>query len=351
MKIAITADLHLVSKEEAFERYHALESIFRELSSKSVDTLIIAGDLFDRDFSNYSAFDWLCREFSDIRTLVIRGNHDFQIEQRFFSSPNIHIITSPVMMRFDSLYAFLVPFSFKNSLDEALVDYFYENPIPDDWILVGHGDYITSQRVLNPYERGLYMPLTKSSLDRFHPRRVFLGHIHRPSNYGRVIYPGSPCSVDITETGRRRFLIYDTESDSLEEIYLKSQKIYFAETLIITPYTEREEVLKLKLQDMISSWRIDANEIDRVILRLTLKGVTSDLNSVVNVIEETIKSYRLTLYGNQIDSSELKLLKEVEPERVYLLEMISETVEQMNFDGFHATKERVLEKAIEMVFK
>lgn len=350
MKIAITADLHLRRKDETPERYLALESILREIKERAVNTLIIAGDLFDRDFSNYSDFDSLCREYLDLKIIAIPGNHDYQIERRFFSSPNIEVISKPQLIDFEGVKGILIPYSFAKSLDEALVEYFHQQSQLSQWILIAHGDYITSSRVIDQYETGLYMPLTHSTINRLLPRRVFLGHIHKPSNFGKVFYPGSPCSINVTETGKRRFIIYDTYTDTVEEIYLSSQKLYFIESLLLTPYNENEEILKDEIEEMVKGWGLTDSETKRVSLRLSLKGYTSDFEKTVNSIRSIIESYGISLFENQIETSELKLLRQAEPERIFLFEKIRESIEELNFESFKTNKEKVLEKAMELIF-
>jgi DNA repair exonuclease SbcCD nuclease subunit len=63
MKIGITADLHLKSKDETPERYNALENIIADLRSKNINRLIVAGDLFDRERYNYNDFDAFCKQY------------------------------------------------------------------------------------------------------------------------------------------------------------------------------------------------------------------------------------------------------------------------------------------------
>jgi len=61
MKIAITADLHLTSRQQRPDRFAALKNIFVQLHTLQIDTLIIAGDLHDATYDNFSEFEALCR--------------------------------------------------------------------------------------------------------------------------------------------------------------------------------------------------------------------------------------------------------------------------------------------------
>ena len=62
MKIAITADIHLKTKEETPGRWDALSNILDIMLSENINTLIIAGDLFDKESQNYSDFDKFCNK-------------------------------------------------------------------------------------------------------------------------------------------------------------------------------------------------------------------------------------------------------------------------------------------------
>src|SRR5690606_34423523 len=105
------------------------------------------------------------------------------------------------------------------------------------WILVSHGTW-TENLKLEISEPGVYMPLTRRDLERHNPTWVFLGHIHKASSDKsgrRVFYPGSPCSVDISETGLRYFLIFDSETHSIAKQSVETERIYFSETILILP--------------------------------------------------------------------------------------------------------------------
>ena len=57
MKIAITADNHLRTREEHPERWLAFENILSQLDAAEIRHLVISGDLYDKEYDNYSEFD------------------------------------------------------------------------------------------------------------------------------------------------------------------------------------------------------------------------------------------------------------------------------------------------------
>lgn len=352
MKLAITADVHLKTKSETPERFNALENIFQQIKQKQINTLIIAGDLFDKEFFNYSEFDSLCRKYEEIQIIIIPGNHDYQIEKRFFTSSNIEIIRNKEIKEISGLYVLFIPYEPASSIDEALAEIGHHKKLPERWILIGHGDYITGNRELNPYEPGFYMPLTFKSISRYTPLKAILGHIHKPSEFGKVIYPGSPCGLDITETGKKSFLVYDTNSNCLERVFVQTEKIYFVESLLMLPFEKETEYLTIKINKMIESWQLTKDELKKVVLRLSLKGYTKDINETVKILNNLISECGISLYEPEgIDISGIKIINDVEIERLYLTEKVREKIENLSLDNFITSKEKLLEKTMELILK
>ena len=76
MKIAVTADVHLVPGSDGHpERLAALRDILGRLPGLGGEQLIIAGDLFDRAPQGYGEFDALCEQHPAVTIDVIPGNH------------------------------------------------------------------------------------------------------------------------------------------------------------------------------------------------------------------------------------------------------------------------------------
>ncbi len=212
MKIAFTADLHLTTGQMYPERYQALENIFQQLVDEGINTLVVAGDLFDETSRNYAEFDRLCTKYKDIKVLVVPGNHDSLLNQQEVTAVNLEIYSEPKLKNFgeNSPTFLFLPFKKGRTMGEFISGFAADLP-ENNWVLIGHGDWAEGYEP-NPFEPGVYMPLTRSDLENFKPAQVFLGHIHKAMDRGKVHYIGSPCGLDIRETGRRRFLIFDTHT-------------------------------------------------------------------------------------------------------------------------------------------
>jgi len=318
MKIAITADCHLTKIEDHPERFNALEDILRQLVELEIQHLIIAGDLFDAEQALYADFDALLskREFRHFQCFVIPGNHDANIQGRHFGAENLQILHKPSSLRLDPEgpdFLFL-PYEPLKSMGES-IEPFREDLNPNQWILVGHGDYMEGLRVPNPYEDGTYMPLTSQDLQRYQPRSVFLGHIHVPHERGLVHYPGSPCGMDISETGRRQFTIFDADQSSIERQYVNSDFIFFDETLLMLPIDDEETYIQDLASTKIEAWNLPENLRDKVRLRLKVSGYTRDKKEALKEFKRAFAGYRF-LDDAEPDGTDLNLADDPDRESI-----------------------------------
>lgn len=350
MKVALTSDVHLKKRSESPERYNALENIFQKISKKGIPVLIIAGDLFEKNYDNYSDFDELCKKYHNITVYVIPGNHDPDIENRFFNAENIKVITEPHLEEIGKISFLFIPYQAKY-MDEVVVDFSHNNTLPDRWILIGHGDYITTNRERNLYETGFYMPLTAKTINSYNPLKVILGHIHKPSEYGKVIYPGSPCGLDINETGRRRFLILDTHSLTVEEETVETDIIYFNETIQMFPTDNEIEYLENRLNKIIQKWQLSNEEYTKVKLRLSLKGYTLDKKAITEAALQFVESKGIIFYDKEgPNTSDLRVLNQLDLEKKDLLNRLNTKIEEILERGqFLSSKDDVMSKVMELI--
>ena len=126
MKIAITADVHLTSYERNPERYHALENILDQLVDDNINTLIIAGDLFDSSCNNPGEFEDLIgkEQYKNLAIYIIPGNHDPSLSAGTFTTQNIHYITEPEITKLLGEVSFIfVPYQSEKTLGEVLATF------------------------------------------------------------------------------------------------------------------------------------------------------------------------------------------------------------------------------------
>ena len=347
MRIGITADLHLTAREEHPERYNSLENILSQLETQGSRTLLIAGDLFDKDFHNYSEFERLCKKYPQIQIHIIPGNHDPNISTKSIVAPNIHIYTSPTAVEFGSTTFFFIPYKEKTKMGEQIAA--SVGSIRDkEWVLVSHGDYYGGVKERNPLEPGTYMPLSKENVDIFKPRAVFLGHIHKPHNRDNIYYPGSPCGLDITETGKRKFLIYATDNNSVDWVGVSNDIIYFDETFVIVPSEDEVPILQNEVRKRIKSWNLEPAEETKVVVRVQAIGYATDRSAILSVLKEGFNKFRY--YDEEPSIEDLSVnpdqqLKTVAERTMKLIDKLD-----WNFGGDEPEKEDIKLAVLNLIY-
>lgn len=307
MKIAITADVHLTSYEKHPERFNALKNILDQMVDQNIDKLIIAGDLFDAACDNPGEFEKLVgqEKFKHMIIYIIPGNHDPALSSGSFALSNIRYLTEPEKIAFTEEVLFLfLPYKPKTSIGETLVAH-QDSISGGNWVLVSHGDYLSSTTLRNDYEEGVYMPLSRRDIELYQPVKMFLGHIHLPYNMDKLYYPGSPCGLDITETGIRTFLIYDTFTNAVVRQPVNTDVIYFQERLTVLPVENEVDFIKNKLSARISGWRVEERHKKLLKVRISAHGYSANRE----VVGKTIIDYLQQENINLIEPPDLSKLK------------------------------------------
>ena len=308
MKIAITADVHLTSYERNPERFHALENILDQLIEHDIDHLIIAGDLFDSACKHPAEIEkWIAKEkFSHLTVYILPGNHDPALSKGTFTAKNIRHLTEPELLTFsEDVQCLFLPYRPGASIGEVLAAY-QDELEQTNWVLFAHGDYLSSANLRNAYEEGLYMPLSGRDIQVYRPRKVFLGHIHLPYDSPILYYPGSPCGLDITETGIRSFLIYDTSTGKVARQLIKTDVIFFQEILTVLPLEDEVTHLKNALEKEISRWELTAEQKQVVRARILVQGYSSNRERVSRAITDYMFAEKIALI-EPVDLSRVKI--------------------------------------------
>ncbi len=289
MQIAITADVHLGSRQEHPERYRALEDILDQLRRENIRHLVIAGDLFDATSQNYAEFETLCQK-SENRSLnfhIIPGNHDSEISEKAIVADNIKIYSEPTLLRLDTEgpdFLFL-PYRPDTGMGAEII------PLASQlqgrqWVLIGHGNYADAPREVNPEEPGIYMPVSRRDLGEYKPFRVFLGHIHKQLDGPPVWYAGSPCGLNINETGARRFLVYDTGTGVVTSRKVNTDVLWFNEHFVVIPVPDEAQAIRDEIAGRIKDWELADDERPKVKVRVKLSGYSANRQALLAAVAE-----------------------------------------------------------------
>ena len=218
MKLIHFADLHIGSKfdrmpenikaELLTKLRNAFSKILSYAKENSIDTILMSGDIFDRNaviMSDKKFFYDSMKESPEIDFYYIKGNHDSSSKYSE-SIPNLHLFSGVQSYLKGEVRIIGYELSEDNS---ALYEH---SPFSKDRynVMMLHGDihnvrdedYIDLKR------------LQGKNVDYF-----ALGHIHKREDgwlsEARYAYPGCVLGRGFDETGEKGFLVLDTEDSSI----------------------------------------------------------------------------------------------------------------------------------------
>ena len=351
MKIAFTADVHLTTQAKNPERFQALANIFTQCEEKDVQLLVIAGDLFDKDMPNFSEFDELYRSSrtGDLATVIIPGNHDQRLNQGALLGEGLLVYSELTLQPLnDSRKILFLPYQDNNTMGE-LIAQFAGKLQNQRWVLVSHGDWTAGINTPDPYEKGLYLPLTRTDLDTYQPELVFLGHIHLAQQDQNLYYPGSPCPLDISETGVRQFLILDTDRGDVTSHLVDSPLLFFSERFIMLPTENGLELLLKDIGQRIERWSLPHGWENRVQLRVEISGSSSfDRQKVLNEINKAFSGF--SYYKNE-EPRLSELVYNTDPDRIEISDQVKTWINDLDWKDSPGlpTKMQILDQALKII--
>ena len=349
MKIAVTADVHLVPGDDGHpERLSALREILERLPGLGVDHLIIAGDLFDRAPQGYGEFDALCEQHPAVSIDVIPGNHDPNLADGHLVANNVTVHTQPQLVERDGRQVLFAPYIKGAKMGEVISD-FGEELEKGRWILVGHGNYGGGLTTPDPREPGVYMPLSDRDITHSQPALVLLGHIHLPTDQPPVHYPGSPCGLDVSETGIRRFLVVDTEDATPTPHAIHSDVIFFREHFVVLPGGGESDRLREEISRRIDAWSLDQDIRQRVRVRIEAEGYCENRERIRDVLTEGFSDFTCHDGAPRVD----KLSVNDNPNLVKLANRLRNRIDEIDWkwgDG-EPRREDVLLAALAIVYQ
>ncbi len=354
LKIAVTADIHLTTREKHPERFFALQDIYRQCAAENVQLLIIAGDLFDQSLANYHEFENLHRKFrpQEMTTVIIPGNHDQSLRQESLMGEGLFVYSDPITRPLnDSREIFFLPYAPKSTMGEIIAQH-HKDLERTRWILISHGDWLAGKKPRDPYEPGVYMPLSSKDLQLFQPELVFLGHIHLPQSDMGVHYPGSPCPLNISETGIRQFLILDTEKGEVQPLPVNSSLLFFDEVFTIFPGEKGLDALIEGIDKRITEWGVPEDWMEQVQVRAAITGVSElDRQQIADRVSDAFSSFNF--YRNAgPDLSQLTF--STDPDRIGIVDRFKTWIDLLDWPPDKTdspTKQQILAEALKIIYE
>ena len=258
MKIMHLGDLHIGKSLGDFDLYedqkYILEQILNLIKEKSVDVLLIAGDVYDKAIpgeKSVQLLDYFLKRLvtAGIKTYMISGNHDSDERLNFgsslFESNHIYINSKfngilkkySLYDEFGELNIYLLPF-----VKASQVQHFFPEEKIDSYdmavrTIIKHSDFdackrnilvahqfvagkddpeIAGSEGLSVHNVGMVEKIGYGSLAEFD--YVALGHIHSPQSVGlkHIRYCGSPLKYSLSEVNNNKSVPIITFKDKGE---------------------------------------------------------------------------------------------------------------------------------------
>lgn len=220
VKFLHCADIHLDTPFTSLESSEGISSMRRQdlketfqriievAKTESVDLILISGDLYEHNYVKKSTIHFindLFRGISEIKVVIVPGNHDPFIVNSFYKSypwsDNVCILTqdNPYIL-YPELEVCVYGVGFQNFFEEKPLEYNIKPIYPEyiNMILV-HGTVDMN------FKQSVYNATTSENLHSLHMDYVALGHFHNRidnvGGYGTIYNPGSPEPLGFDETG------------------------------------------------------------------------------------------------------------------------------------------------------
>ncbi len=223
MRFIHAADLHLDSPLRGLARYEgapmerlrtatrgALERLIDLALAEPVDFVLLAGDIYDRDWQDFHTGLFFREQLvrlnrAGIRVFMVQGNHDAQgvISRQLVLPPNVTVFSSrgAETRRLDDLSVAIYGRSFRDRAEDADLVPSYPDPLPGFFNI---GLLHTSLSGRSGHDT--YAPTTVATLAAKGYDYWALGHVHcreQVLDSPRIVYPGNLQGRHANETGAK----------------------------------------------------------------------------------------------------------------------------------------------------
>lgn len=336
MKIIHTADLHLkkfykgslpleISNILLENAWKALGEVFDFSNEVDADLILIAGDLFEREFFNLSDLNRFLDlvKNSSAKVFLVFGNHDYLSKDNLFLKvdlpENLYIFKNELdYFEISDLKTRIYGISYDNF---SFKKDFKDLNLDKDFINIGlfHSD-LKDER---------YLPLAESFLKQFN--YVALGHIHkREKVFENTYYAGSLLPLSFKDKGKRGIIYLDDEKKSIEFKNF-SKREFINLDINLKNDMEYSEILKM-IQE-----KIDENNL----YRISLLGHSRHPDDLENFLKENISAFYFEIINNIREDD---VNNEIEDK--YLLEVLDSFSkdDSLEIQARELTKKYILEQ-------
>lgn len=293
MRFLHAADLHIDSPLRGLERYDgapverlrtATRSAFERLVDKAlaekVDFLLLAGDIYDRDWQDFYTGLFFREQMvrlgrGGIRVFIVQGNHDAQgvISRQLHLPQNVTVFSSRTAqtVKIDELSVAIHGRSFRERAEDDDLTPSYPAPVPG-YFNIG----ILHTSLSGRMGHDTYAPTDVATLTAKGYDYWALGHIHARevvAETPRIVYPGNLQGRHANETGPKGCELVIVEAGRVEAEFIPLDVVRWSQVAVVVDGIERLEALNEKFRAVLDPQLIGAT--DRLhAVRVTLTGST-----------------------------------------------------------------------------
>ena len=243
MKLIHAADIHLDSALRGLDRIgaenanevrgatrRALENLVELVRHEQADLLVIAGDLYDGDWNDYSTGQFFVKQMAiladlGIPVVIASGNHDAasQITRSLRLPDHVRMLgaDAPESIRFDDLNVVVHGQSYAQRDVQANLAAAFPRRVPG---VVNIGVLHTSAAGYDGFKT--YAPCSKADLEGLQYNYVALGHVHTRQPVVEGEFPawfsGNLQGRHVHETGPKGALVVDLDVDRPAEVNFRA---------------------------------------------------------------------------------------------------------------------------------
>ena len=335
MKIIHTGDLHLkklykgklpleVSNKLLEDAWRALFEVFEFSNEVEADIILIAGDLFEKEYFNLRDLNRFLDLVRNVKAkiFIAFGNHDYLSEDNLFLKvdlpENLYIFKNDLdYFELSELKTRIYGISYDSY---AFNRNFGDLDLDEEFINIGlfHSD-LKDER---------YLPLSKDFLQKFN--YVALGHIHKRGKvYDNTYYSGSLIPLSFKDEGKRGIIYLDDEKKSFE----------------FKNFSKREFInLEINLNKGMTFTDILGSIQEKIyqdnLYRIRLRGETKHPEDLENFLRENLNAFYFEILNELHDIEE-----DFEIEDKYILEFLNSFgSSKAQMDAKELSKKYILEQ-------
>ncbi len=294
MRFLHASDLHIDSPLRGLDRYDgapvarlrtatraALERLIDKALAEKVDFLLLAGDIYDRDWQDFHTGLFFREQMvrldrADIRVFIVQGNHDAQgvITRQLILPPNVTVFSSRTAQTFriDELSVAIHGRSFPDrAVDEDLVPS-YPAPVADFFNIGMLHTSLNGRAGHDTYAPTDLATLTAKGYDYW-----ALGHVHARevvSEAPRVVFPGNLQGRNANETGPKGCELVTVEAGRIEAEFIALDVVRWNQVVVRLDGLDRLEALGDAFREALEPVLVGAADKLHAV-RVTLTGSTA----------------------------------------------------------------------------